>query len=144
MCFIIHPKHPVAKIAKKDIVCYKLLWHIEGEFRSIAMNYRYKLNKLNDKIILKTISYICGFDYDPPDVLYCIGDKITIIKDGYHSYSSKRTAISELAVFTEFALNKGTEDKIHECIIPKGELYYFNPKNHEYVSTNIIIKESIN
>lgn len=137
MCFIIHPKHPTAKIAKKDIVCYKVLWHIEKEFRSLAKHYMYKLDKLNDKIVLKTTVQ---------DTMRGIHS----IHDGYHSFTCVRAAKGEIrdlisnwsCLIQSVILRNGTYE-IHECIIPKGEIYYFNPEHHVYVSTNIIIKEEV-
>lgn len=132
MCFDVHPKHPVAKIAKKDIVCYKILKRDLSPYYQ-AKEKSYKLGVLNDNITLRTIRLgLAIFEDTPP-----------MVEEGYHSYSAK---VRPSRIFKLDVLDGLKEDKlpiVASCIIPKGQLYYFNPDAHTYVSTNIIIKEII-
>jgi hypothetical protein len=119
MCFIIHPKHPTAKIAKKDIICYKLLDpHMHP--RHYFSYPPYVLGKLNPSIRLETTRWCPN-----------------MIELGYHSFSIQRMAKRICKAFPM------ENPLLVKCIIPKGELYYYNPDDYEYVSTNIIIKEII-
>lgn len=110
MCFFIHEKYSEAKIAEKNITCYKIM----------RKNYK---------------SFIRGFNYKPlldkktPTVNIKVKNKY--ILKGYHSYSNKKFTLSVIA-HTKF-LN------IIICTIPKGTKYYYDPKNKEYVSETIII-----
>jgi len=119
MCFIVHPKHPIAKIAKKDITCYKVL-NDNMCPRHYSVYPPYVFGKINPSIRLETHSYLPG-----------------VIELGYHSFSIQRPARRICKAFWR------DNPLLVRCIIPKGELYYFNPDDREYVSTNIIIKEEV-
>ena len=119
MCFYIHPKHPSKKIAKRDIICYKI---IKENYHSLNQDFPYQFNKLytNKKALL--IERTNG---------------ILSIHIGYHSYSSKNKALLDYHLkLTKFLL-------LVKCIIPKGSDYYYNTIAKEYVSNQIILQEII-
>jgi len=139
MCFTVNQKHPTAKIAKKDITCYKFItsdleppYFGKSIFRNKVVYFKYILNKLNDRIILQT-----GY---------------SIINRGYHSYSSIRQVKKERDIFIALKREMKNWKKkfdsdyyliLVSCTIPKGEVYFFNPIDHQYVSSNIIINKII-
>lgn len=117
MCFYISPTHPNKKIAKRDIICYKVLdenWH------SLYRNFLYEINKL----------YI--HPYALREEVGRRGDKV--IKQGYHSYSNKKAADFDYAKWYRIVV---------KCIIPEGAEYYYNSVYKEYVSNQIKIIEVI-
>lgn len=71
MCFIIDPKYPEKKIAKRDITCYK---NLNSDMTSPFQGMQYKLGVLYKQPIGAII-------YDD------------VIREGFHSYSNKRKAI---------------------------------------------------
>lgn len=114
MCFYIHPDFKEVRVAKEKIECFKILRY---NLRSPYYKFQYVLNKryrLRKKL----------------EVLYyglCI-------EKGFHSYSKKSKARNR-------CLNHSV---IVRCVIPRGAKYYYNPDLHEYVSTQIKLKEIIN
>lgn len=147
MCFIIHEKHPTAKIAKKDITCYKFLTSdleppyfgasiIRNEQRNVVVHFKYLLNKLNDRVVLQEHHSKC---YDISRGLPYLE---RVINRGYHSYSSIRQVKKERYLF-ETKYHSGHYLTLVSCTIPKGEVYLFNPISHQYVSSNIIINKII-
>jgi hypothetical protein len=143
MCFIIHERHPTAKIAKKDITCYKFLTSdleppVFGASirRNVVIHFKYLLNKLNDRVVLQ--EHHCKY-YDVSRGCPCLE---RVINRGYHSYSSIRQVKKERYLF-ESKFHSGYYLTLVSCIIPKGEVYFFNPINHQYVSSNIIINKII-
>ncbi len=112
MCFYVSKKHPDKKIAKRDISCYKVV----------------ELSETPDLFI----SSYQGFPYILGK-LYCIQGTLFkmagLIHSGLHAYSNKR----KLCFFF-------SDETTVKCIIPKGSEYYYNPKDGEYVSNQIIIK----
>lgn len=123
MCFIIRKGSEQFIIAKKDIVCYKVMFPIsEKEVRSPYMLSVYTL----------------GQRYSRPFAIKLsrprrANDEISI---GYHSYSTIDRALLETYY------SNGTYC-ITKCIIPKGSTYFVDPYNKEYVSNSITIKENI-
>ena len=117
MCFIIHEKYPEEKIAKKDIVCYKILERNSTvDFLSPYQKKHYKLNILY-RSRLELSSYRITIDI------------------GIHSYSCKKKAT--------YWINKVRNGVLAKGIIPKGSRYYYNPTMHEYVSNRIILQKII-
>jgi hypothetical protein len=117
MCFELS-HNSKAKIARKDIVCYKEVENVGSPFeiviRSFFAEYPYELGKLNKPVKIR--------------IQKCIDEDKEIIHKGYHSYEF----IPKCLIFPN--------DVIVKCIIPKGTKYYSN-LDGEYVSENIIIKE---
>jgi hypothetical protein len=110
-----------AKIAKKDIKCFKVLeLNIRtGEIISPCYPTLYFEN--NDIHDIKEIE--CKFVNDHASRGH--------INQGIHSFSTYHEAclFSELAIYTDE----------YNAIIPKGTLYYYNSKKHEYVSEKLIV-----
>ena len=119
MCFRIHPKHQIAKIAKRDIVCYK---EIKNNMCPVFYTHimKYKFNKLcfKVKIHIKHHRYVSNY-----------------IDKGYHSLSTKKQAL----LYHDYS----GHTMIVKCIIPKNTKYYYNPDCREYVSENIFIQKQI-
>lgn len=119
MCFYIDPKHPKAKIAKKDIECFKTLDEVEeNNVLSYYSPYRY-------------FEYIFGVIYHVNE-FNLVGSRIFntyAIHKGLHSYSTLKRA--KRKVFSYGVVCK--------TIIPKGATYYYNSERHEYVSTQLIV-----
>jgi len=120
MCFIVHPKHKEAKVASRNIPCYKHLVRISEDITiSPWAYYPYELNKTNPRVKLKIEN-----------------DSIinTIINKGYHVYSSKQSLKKIFICDIAF---------LFKCTIPKGTKYYYNPERKEYVSEQIIINHRL-
>lgn len=116
MCFIIDPKHPEKKIAKRDITCYKVL-------NSLATSI-YQLKPYELGVLYKQKME------DP--IKKGLGDaKINI---GFHSYSNIKRANLIVLLIGNY---------VYKTIIPKGSEYYYNSMRNEYVSNQIIIKEKL-
>lgn len=134
MCFYIHSKHKTAKIAKKDIICYKILSkfntrlyldnfiHEKGIYFSSIKNYIYNFNE-NKK-------YISNIKVENANYWNNYNECIHI---GIHSYSSIKRCRSY--PYSRVVIVK--------CIIPKGSTYYYNPDKQEYVSDTIEFIELI-
>jgi hypothetical protein len=136
MCFFV-PKNTRAKIAKKDITCYKLLYDFVGGPTSTIYNFTYKLGKVNKKIVLRITRenyLVLGKNYyihvhdDMKQTSY------RVINCGYHSYIDKplfpkAEAEDEAAYF--------------ECTIPKGTKYYEDSIGGVRVSETIIINRKL-
>ena len=118
MCFHVHPDHPTAKIAEKDITCYKVVETVRG-------NNQYKV---------KYISLYQGFIYERGKTYFSeISRYYNKIEEGVHSYTNLKTA-SEYKRYGVVLI---------ECTIPKGSTYYYDPENEEYVSNQIKIIKTI-
>ena len=132
MCFYVDSKYPNKQIAKRDIICYKVLWN---DYKSAFHFKLYKLNKLYKVRIEKP--YFCNDTY--------------LIDRGFHSYSSLKKAVRERVYTVNLAdYSSGYSKKfalkefvIVKCMIPKDSKYYYNSKEKEYVSNQIVIKERI-
>ena len=109
--------HRRVKIAKEDIVCYKLL---DSKLKSPFKGFKYKLNKL-------TVSNL-----DIPDE-----DKD--IYKGLHAYQNISSANSDIKGIRLFF---GIITDVYKAIIPKGSRYYLG-KHNDIVSNQMIIKELI-
>lgn len=119
MCFNICKQwQGIPSVAKKDIVCYKIL----GEGRSYYYDYKYINN------------------YKQPEVKLIVRTKYgheLFIDEGYHSYKSKSIAKQWVPGYSQCLKYYS----IVEFIIPKGATYYEN--DSEYVSSTIIRKRII-
>lgn len=123
MCFYIDKKNPNKQIAKKDIVCWKVLEVLpNNKLMSIYYPVVYKKGKLKtsriDKITLN------------------IFDNETINK-GLHSFTNKNMAIIEYRWIKSIYNSK--EFEVVKCIIPAGSAYFVNRYKEEYVSNKIMM-----
>lgn len=116
MC--LYPTHKRVKIAKEDIVCYKVLTSI---MKSPYRDFQYERNKMYSIKLLK-------IDKNNNDLE---------INEGYHAYVSYDGAYSSTAIMFLY------DTFIFKAIIPKGSKYYLGTDN-EIVSNQMIIKENIN
>ena len=127
-----------AKIAKKDIIVYKIGSVSEEGFRSFYQNYIYVPKGTNNKINIKPFIHDCN-TYKPKKEQYCL------IYEGYHSYKEITMPYSELDMCTKLIYLGRIIDRISlfnpyyiaTFIIPKGSEYYEN-EDEELVSSNII------
>ncbi len=146
MCFIISHKHPIVKIADKDIKCYKLV---------LASKYADKHWFIAQDAVIPTyysefreFRYVEGMEYDLGTSLEVIAyvDHLTnkvvnmtpIIEAGFHSYKN-------IGVFngpSRFDSNDNLLSVV-EFSIPKGSEYYYNEEFEEYVSNRIKCKRGI-
>jgi len=133
MCFVIHPSHPNAKTAKRDVVCYKTLRHdrtsvIKDKDFKYRIGKRYRLPGTFPTIVkFPTIVWWKPLEHQ-------IIDRDLEIHEGYHSYSSKKMLRERV---------RRTRYCPFRCTIPAGSTYYFNPSRHEYVSDSITVNEQI-
>lgn len=111
MCFET-TKSAKAKIADKDIECWKVL---SPNNSAPCYNYKYRKNRQTTRIPVKIL----------------IGDYQAIVTRGYHSYKSKD--IARNSWLREY------NSLIKKFIIPKGTRYYSN--RIEYVSETIMLVE---
>lgn len=109
MCFFIDVYHQMVKTAKTNIVCWKR-FDIGKEYCSPIQGFEYK----------KGIVYY--EDRFNEHALY-------MVNTGLHSYSTEKKAKRE----------KYSDEKIVQCIIPKGSKYYYNSYEEEYVSDHLFI-----
>ena len=125
MCFIIHKDHSEVKKVEEDITCYKVLGSTDEEevFEAPLYYFNYTIGE----------KYNC-FDSSKEKTFNLIssGDN-TLIEEGFHSWSTIHSA-------KEFVAGNQI---IFKAIIPKGSLYYYNPRSKDYVSNQIIIKSKI-
>lgn len=122
MCFLVDPKHSHKQIAKRDIVCYKVL---SESYTSPYYSQKYEINKIYKHYIGRAFN--TGFED-------------AVIEEGFHSCSTKKYAIS---FRRRLIINPQCKFIIVRCIIPQGSEYYYNSEEKEYVSNQIIIKEQI-
>ena len=124
MCFYIQKgKNSKPKVAKQNITCYKVFYRSDcsgnqhGSYvKSYYQSFKYKIG-----VLYELDGYMVPIK----------GYRNDTIEVGLHSYSTRAKAFRE----------KGGWDYkvIHECIIPKGSIYYHNDYKEEYVSDQIII-----
>ena len=124
MCFFIDEKYPNVQIAKKDMICYKVLVEGKDVISSPFYNYVWKIDK-EESTYLERDSH----DYN-------------VINLGFHSFSKKRAA-GELSSKFGFDRDSKVKYKVFKCIIPKGSNYYYNERHKEYVSNKIIVKSEL-
>ncbi len=119
MCFIIDSNHPKVKIAKKDIVCYKLFYNHKKHFESPYRNFKFQKGECYYESKALKITYEAYYSHT--------------IEIGIHSYTNLKKSInvSESWIFSNIIIVK--------CIIPEGAKYYYNSTWKEYVSDYIII-----
>lgn len=122
MCLIVYNKFP--KIATKDIVCYKILKTEDGKLVSSVRHFPFKLNaRMRPKGIFKILAKM-------DNIL-----RELAVEEGYfHTYVYHDTAKSDAF---------GDNDKVYECIIPKGTLYFegFYGFDSSYASKCLIVKK---
>ena len=115
MCFIIDDKHPNVKIAKRDIPCYKALSVFDNGLTFSPHKFSlYHANMVVETEVRKNIERF--------------GIESNIIKEGLHSYSTKRMArryTHPIYIFISY--------------IPEGTQYYYNSVDKEYVSLSLVV-----
>lgn len=116
MSFIVDKKHKEEKIAKKDIIVYKIVNVVSGNIFSYFQNYAYRLKEKNKKVNLQKKQ---------------VAKIHELINEGYHSTKEAKMAKS-LHIDTA---------RIAKCIIPAGARYYYNSLFKSYVSDEIIIDQ---
>ena len=141
MCWTNYKNFIFHKIAKEDIICYKI-------FRAQEIHYKKTYFFFGKKKIDSLYSIIRNFKYVPYQKQYHVDlhvDKRLMlwshryktyyaIEEGYHSYATLRRANNEK--------EKRDSSVIIECIIPKYAEYYINDVN-EIVSSTIIVTDKI-
>ena len=121
MCFKVSIWNKKPKVAKKDIVCYKIV-NYDGPLsvRSNVADFKYIFGKryyLNKKLKINTYN---------------------IIEEGYHSYRKKSTALRYMKAILNLSSHY-----IVECVIPEGSTYYINRYSGVNVSDSLIVKEIV-
>ena len=123
MCFNVSRKHPDSLITQEDIICYKSSDTTKRRYKTFSSDYRrfdYKLGKVYR--LMTSLEPTRKVELYPEPRFA----ESQVINQGFHSY---------IKIPTQY-LN----DRLVECIIPKGSTYYINPDENEYVSDQIIIK----
>ena len=125
MCLLVNTEY---KIAKEDIICYKVLYksHYDQSLHSPYFAFKWELNKLTKakgKPYIRTIE----------------GQKKKKIMKGYfHTFKTIKSAknLKRRLYYGQF---------IYKCIIPKGTKYWEGTFNDckGFASKNLIIKEEI-
>jgi len=144
MCFIVQKTRPNAKIATRDIVCYKVVmedggrltpyyyWFTLPSDQYSLRTITYKMNKNNKsiKLTLKKPTFVFNTSLETPK-------DSKIIYEGYHSYATlfKAKEFCKTAIYSNSIVVRS--------IIPEGTEYYYNSDREEYVSENIILKEKL-
>ena len=127
------------RIARRNIVVYKMGSISENIFISLYQNYIYEIGKLNKDIVL-----IPNMRYNINGV-FRIEDPLCTIYRGYHSYTSISMSYSDLGLYSRtIYLGKLPHTLwlknyyyIATFIIPEGSNYFENDRG-EIVSSNII------
>lgn len=123
MC--LYTSHVKPKVAKEDIICYKIMYYKPRNVHkaiSIYQGFRYKLGTLYKS-----------------ELIYHI---YKTVHEGFHSYKNLKDAINKRLLISRYL----KEIKIFKCIIPKGSTYYVGIYSgvHSFASNKIIITEEIN
>ena len=127
------------RIARRNIVVYKMGSISENIFISLYQNYIYEIGKINKDIVL-----IPDMRYDINGV-FRMEDPLCTIYRGYHSYTSIGMSYSDLGLYSRtiylgklpYTLRLINYCYIATFIIPEGSNYFENDKG-EIVSSNII------
>ena len=125
MCFDKEVSNYTHKVAKEDIVCYKVVLRYESEGKprwlSLYQNFIYEQGEVYDEKL--SDSLLWTFDRQPWLKCYV-----------YHSYSDLRgLEINEISwLYAHQAV-------LVKCIIPKGAIYWVNEHKHRYASSAIKI-----
>ena len=124
MCFFIPENQHAPKVAKEDIICYKVIYH---------EIYHKNLKEFNKYLSLyESFEYKVGHTY----VLkksFKMSDKYNKrVNNGFHSYTDEKKACTYL---------RYGKRRVIKCIIPTGSLYWHNPDHEEYCSNQIMFKE---
>lgn len=130
MCLITKWKKP--EVAKKDIICFKIMRRIEDTITSPFKFFEYELDKLYKTEMTEDPA---GGSYDEKDGKELIkyideGIPFIIIGEGFH------------AALTIERLGCIGFDYVYKCIIPKNSLYYQDATGL-IVANQIIIKEEV-
>lgn len=111
MCLIVNKENCKAKVAEKDIICYKLMYGYCNDNKEIRIITPYQLKELpfNEPIVAEGRATKHPDDDDANQKL--IGQGVI------HSYSTLDGAVDDM-------LNFGDGNIIFKAIIPKGTKYY--------------------
>lgn len=127
------------KIARRDIVVYKIGDIYKNIFTSLYQNYVYEIGKINKDVVL-----VPDMRYNVNGV-FRIEDPLCAIYRGYHSYTSISMPYSGLSLYSRtIYLGKRPHSMwlrnyyyLATFIIPEGSNYFENDEG-EIVSSNII------
>lgn len=119
------------RVARKDIIVYKVGCILENKFISFFQNYAYEIKKINAEITLMPDTHS---EYS-----------LCVIYEGYHSYTDISMPYSKLGSFSRKVYLGKISSTLRLCnnyyiatfIIPKGSDYFENCEG-EIVSSNII------
>lgn len=118
MCLIVEKSKKV-KVAKENIICYKLL---KKDLRSSIQNFQYELGREYETSLSKVdcgnlSSHWNWCDQDSADAYQDIMELCYAYQQGFHSYKTKKRAGWECSYYyiSSFLLYK--------CTIPKGSEY---------------------
>lgn len=119
MCLITNQKR--AKIAKEDIICYKVILNKNGRLLSPYQEYRWYKNKLTSIDEFTCTTY-------------------NIWKNVYKGLHAC-TSIDRAKWSIKFTW--GSNIQIHESTIPKGSKYYISIDGKEIVSNQMILGKRV-
>ena len=170
MC--LYPKKALPKIAKKDIVCYKIVTAVtKNEYRSLYTNFKYETYSSYKIFILFTILsllkeyIICSYKtiktmFKQKNIYYIrylfTAIFLEINNSFFHAYMPESTVKEwnnrKLLAPFYYVLHREEDTKNYKCIkciIPKGSLYFVSEGNDEICSNkiktlNVLSKEQIN
>lgn len=114
-----------AKIAKRDIITYKVVRH----------TYRKKGVRMFRPIIYGILTYTLGLTYDETcfnEVLPC-----KVSSHGFYSWSDYKMATGELEGWRKYYPGEGYT--VIKCVIPKGARYFKSEGGCTYCSDKIRI-----
>jgi len=122
MCFAIHPEYQEKLIAKKDIVCYKVLDKIESRYFGPYQGTEYRFGRVRKSVIGEVDEWKTHKQ----------------VGKGLHSYMTLKKAKYR---HNDISYVCDGIAVLFECVIPKGSEYYKNPDGAkmEYISNQLII-----
>lgn len=155
MCLILDSEAIEAKVAKKDIVCYKIVCREkkEGDIKYITP---YCHNIISSGSNLSNVPVVAKFDgneisdsnFKKGTIKTTYYDTFMIDGGAIHSFSNKKDALREMNTFFKVFLEDDCKTYfLAECIIPKGTLYYTGisggDRHKDYASRELIYKTII-
>lgn len=133
MCLVTKQKHAV--ILKKDKKVYKVLQLFYSDLLlSQFHNFKYELNKLYSSEIEKS-NIKSNFDNDDENWYHKLPSrsksKLTWIGSGFHAATTQKRLKNHISGY----------QRLVECTIPAGSVYYANKETQLCVSNQIIINK---
>lgn len=123
MCLFSSQKTPL--IANEDILCYKILIPVDGNFVTPYRDFIFNINKIIQDKEEECIREIFG---------------MTEVTSGFfHSFITKERVLEEIKILQR-KLPTGTKLKVFKAIIPKGYSYYVGQRS-DMCSKALIILE---